>query len=830
MRRSADMARQPTEGPDGNGEAGPALTTLRAAAVKAVVFVRCVVIVYLASQVVLWHAFYAADPWRLVGPCVAAAWAGAIAVNLRRWPPWQSAALDGGVGVVLALAAGWCVPPALRGEAQSWLYIYLAGQVQVTAWFAPLSAVAPVALVRSAAYWAGAALTPVAASSVLSASAFGTPAKSAVFLLVGTAAALAGFEVLRRRAVKEDAALGLAYQEARAEYIVLHRNIEQREHERLIHDTVLNTLTALARVTDTDRAEVVGRCRTDLTLVERALSSAGESATGDEAAGDGLVREIRAVADEMRARGLEVHVDVGAAATGPEGGPGAPGRLAVQTCVPAVPVGVGAAIVHALREALANVAAHAGTGEAWVSVSQPSPGGVRVSVRDEGVGFDPSQVDPVRLGVRRSIVERLADCGGRALLCSAPGEGTMVTLAWDAVSPPWQPGCPGERHELGRAMSAARPDEAVWDAYEPELPRALGVAAAILQLIALIQLVVSLHGYRYPGLSVGVWLGLLAVAAWLVPRAMARGLTSTEAAVAVAVPVAAVALVGWDRLPTAAGAADWSVVGAGWLLALLALSRPFWVCACGALLVFAAHAVIVFGALRVSPMSLTLLMGAAYPLSAILGLIGGLRPTLRAYAGVAARRAKLANRATAERAAGQAVRQDRQARLDLLEAEVLPLLRGIAAEVLDPAGQAVRERCARDARTLRQVLVDRVRGTTGLLGELAPALRAAEDRGLPVEVQVVGSPEVPSPEVAGATLAAVDGVLRALPPHQVTLTVLADGEEVELFMTFAQPPQGTPQVAGLGRSVPARARWRARVDAGGDGSGCLEVRWRTAVA
>ena len=61
---------------------------------------------------------------------------------------------------------------------------------------------------------------------------------------------------------------------------------------------------------------------------------------------------------------------------------------------PAVPVPVAAAITHATREALANVAAHAGTGEAWVTVRPlaAAPGaepGVEVTVRDEGAGSTP---------------------------------------------------------------------------------------------------------------------------------------------------------------------------------------------------------------------------------------------------------------------------------------------------------------------------------------------------------------------------------------------------------------------------------------------------------
>jgi hypothetical protein len=84
-------------------------------------------------------------------------------------------------------------------------------------------------------------------------------------------------------------------------------------------------------------------------------------------------------------------------------------------------------------------------------------------------------------------------------------------------------------------------------------------------------------------------------------------------------------------------------------------------------------------------------------------------------------------------------------------------------------------------------------------------------------------------EVAGATLAAVDGVMSALPPQPVTLTVLASGDDVELYMTFDRPPLAAIDVAGLRRTVPAMARWRSTVDVDDTGAGCLEVRWWKAV-
>jgi hypothetical protein len=369
------------------------------------------------------------------------------------------------------------------------------------------------------------------------------------------------------------------------------------------------------------------------------------------------------------------------------------------------------------------------------------------------------------------------------------------------------------------------------EAYDSELPRLVAVVAVIWQLTLLIQVVAYLHDYRQPAVPAVVWLGMLAAAGWLVPRARAGGLTGADAAVAAAVAAAAVATIGWDRRAHGAGGSvDWSVVGTGWLLALVALSRPAWEWVCGALLVFATHAVFTIRLFGVTELGLARLASTAYTVAVILLVFAALRPTWRTHAGMAARRALLASRSAAERAAAAAVLEDRRRRLAVLEAEALPLLRGIADGTLDPGDSEVRDRCARHATMLRRVLVDRAQQAEGLLAELEPALRAARARGLPVEVQVVGDPGRPVPEVAGATLAAVGGVISALPPQPVTLTVLASGDVVELYVAFGQAPRETLDVTELTGRVPATARWRATLDIDGTGAGCLEVRWGKAVA
>ena len=159
-----------------------------------------------------------------------------------------------------------------------------------------------------------------------------------------------------------------------------------------------------------------------MALIEGALGDPDDPAAGARRAVRRPAGDVRAVVADMRARGLTVHLEID------------------DGEAPAVPARVVMAMSNAAREALSNVAAHAGTGEAWVRVRLTRTGGGRprsraaceVIVRDRGTGFDPARVDQARLGLRRSIAERAADCGGQASVWSAPGQGTVVSLSWPA--------------------------------------------------------------------------------------------------------------------------------------------------------------------------------------------------------------------------------------------------------------------------------------------------------------------------------------------------------------------------------------------------------------
>jgi signal transduction histidine kinase len=399
------------------------MTALDTIIARVVVIVRGIALAEIVVQVVIWRSFYLASPWLLWGPVAALAWGGtAMAYVRRRRPGWQLVCADTAVYAGLALGAAWCVPTAIRGEAGSWLFILVVTQSVTPVWFAPRALAIPLAVTPGIALAAGTALAP--AAGLVTAS----PRRaSLVLLFVVVAMHMLVRRMLRARAVLADTALAAADREARDQYVILAENIERREQDRMMHDTILNTLTAIARSGGT--AAAISQCRQDIGLLQGALS-VSDTTQNRGRAGAGPRAAIEAVAGEMRARGLAVDLEItgcAAAAGTPEPG--------------LVPGPVVAALAHATREALANVAEHADTGQAWVTLSVTPPDDaaaqprIQVTIRDAGAGFDPGSVGPARLGVRRSITERVEDRGGSASVRSAPGEGTTVCLRWPAADP-----------------------------------------------------------------------------------------------------------------------------------------------------------------------------------------------------------------------------------------------------------------------------------------------------------------------------------------------------------------------------------------------------------
>jgi hypothetical protein len=373
--------------------------------------------------------------------------------------------------------------------------------------------------------------------------------------------------------------------------------------------------------------------------------------------------------------------------------------------------------------------------------------------------------------------------------------------------------------------------EVARDTAEVGLMRLIRALAVVMPSVALVQVLVSPGDYRQPALAIAVWLTVLGAGTWLVPRLRAGPLSAGETAAAILITVAAVTATGAvHRAHNAPGSVDLAILGTIWLLVLVVMSHPARVWIPAALLVYAVQGALLIRDGGLNPLSLSQLAAAGYIIAAVLTAFAALRPTLDMHVSMAARQASLASRSAAERAAAAVIQEERQSLLMVLEKEALPLLRGIADGTLDPAEEGVRQECARHAAVLRRSLTSGAPGGDQLVAGLEPALRAAAAREMPVAVQVIGDPGTPLPPVARAILAAVDAVIGALPPHQaphqVTLTVLAPGDDVELYLTFSAPLRAAPDLTRFGLDVPAPLGWHACLSTTETGGGFLEVSWR----
>jgi signal transduction histidine kinase len=90
------------------------------------------------------------------------------------------------------------------------------------------------------------------------------------------------------------------------------------------------------------------------------------------------------------------------------------------------PPGAHEALFRAAQEAISNVARHARAAHLHVSIGA-TPYHVTVVIRDDGAGFDTAAV---RAGMGlENLQSRMTETGGTVEIASAPGRGTVVTLA-----------------------------------------------------------------------------------------------------------------------------------------------------------------------------------------------------------------------------------------------------------------------------------------------------------------------------------------------------------------------------------------------------------------
>ncbi|MEV1170303.1 ATP-binding protein [Nonomuraea sp. NPDC049784] len=197
---------------------------------------------------------------------------------------------------------------------------------------------------------------------------------------------------------------------ARAEEVLRTAQLsEERERARtarVLHDRILQTLEALVR----DGWIADGGVRAQVAEESQWLRAYLRGDDGDPE--EDVLAALEAVVRQAVGRGL--HVEFNAS------------RLRASPDRDRIPCEIADALAGALREALTNVAKHAGVGHAVVW-AESRAGVVTLSVLDHGRGFDMAERPP-GLGISRSIIERVASVGGEAGVEAAPGEGTHVSV------------------------------------------------------------------------------------------------------------------------------------------------------------------------------------------------------------------------------------------------------------------------------------------------------------------------------------------------------------------------------------------------------------------
>ena len=99
----------------------------------------------------------------------------------------------------------------------------------------------------------------------------------------------------------------------------------------------------------------------------------------------------------------------------------------LQPCL--VPADIADAFAGAVAEALENVVRYAGTQHAAVLLRDEQDV-VRVTVADQGRGFEPALVSGLGFGLREDLAGRMAAARGSFAVRSRPGAGTQVHLEW----------------------------------------------------------------------------------------------------------------------------------------------------------------------------------------------------------------------------------------------------------------------------------------------------------------------------------------------------------------------------------------------------------------
>lgn len=177
----------------------------------------------------------------------------------------------------------------------------------------------------------------------------------------------------------------------------------------LMHDSVLAALIAAERAeSERERGLAVTMAREALTRLANTEASIAQEGSEEPVHRSQIVADLRRTLSEQGADAVVEERGVPAA----------------------LPQRVARAMVLAARQAIGNALTHAAGRGLHVIVESTGADRLTLTVVDTGDGFDPKAISEDRLGIRASIVARMAAVAGSSRISSSD-QGTTVELSWE---------------------------------------------------------------------------------------------------------------------------------------------------------------------------------------------------------------------------------------------------------------------------------------------------------------------------------------------------------------------------------------------------------------
>ena len=223
--------------------------------------------------------------------------------------------------------------------------------------------------------------------------------------------------LLRQAAASVDFAQGTAL-DRYAHAVRQHATeVERVQVDSIVHDSVLTTLLSAARAYTPEAKDLATRMARNAMdhLKDAAATSPDDDATVT------LDQLARRIADSMSTLSGPFELNTRSMEAGK------------------IPIQCSEAVYSAAMQAMVNSLQHAGAGDdvhRWLIVEGATGGGIRIGVGDDGAGFTFANVPNERLGLRVSIIERVANAGGSVEVDACIGQGTVVWITWPRAATP----------------------------------------------------------------------------------------------------------------------------------------------------------------------------------------------------------------------------------------------------------------------------------------------------------------------------------------------------------------------------------------------------------